>query len=177
MKELARSWQLLPSQVLCSQSGWELPGRASQPRHAKTTAGTSVFVFNSCFLPQAGFLRKTACFFALVKWRSAWRKKSREKVHARNRERAPKPLLAPRAPRPPRPAPGRTHGPRVAGAAASDAQTAKTPSWIITTLGGSAVYMGCTHSVRSSMPHLSSACRRRRLAGLEPRSRQYGTRA
>jgi hypothetical protein len=42
-------------------------------------------------------LRKTACFFALVNWRSAWRKKTQEKVQARHRGGAPKPLLPPLA--------------------------------------------------------------------------------
>jgi hypothetical protein len=61
--------------------------------------------------------------------------------------------------------------PRVAGAACRFfCQLRRTNCKVLQLLGDSAVYMGC-------MPHLSPACRRRRLVGLEPQSRQYGTRA
>jgi hypothetical protein len=109
-------------------------------------------------------LRKTACFFALVKWRSTWRKKAKKRYTRGTGGARPRPSSPPArpAPRPESP------GPHAAEAAVSDAQAAKALQLGHYQLGNSAVYMGC-------MPHLSPACRR--LAGLEPQSRQYGTRA
>jgi hypothetical protein len=83
-------------------------GGHCRARHAKTTAGTSVFVFKSMFSTQASFFAGNGLFFRSGEMALHVEKTKPRKSSAKKRGRAPKPLLPPRAPRAP---------PRVARAA------------------------------------------------------------
>jgi hypothetical protein len=105
--------------------------------------------FNSCFYLGPVVLRKTACFFALVKWPLRVEKKRRKKYTRGTGGAPPSPSFPPvRLPlRPESP------GPHVAEAASRFRRTSchdpSAFSWVSIKLGDSAVYTGC------AVPHLS----------------------